>query len=173
LSQANEVKSKRTWLTILCLLQCLGRREKKAVWWEYFRLRGWISQKDYREQPVIGALEDLVAAGEIELIVPQIVVDEFNRNRSGPGDYDEWGQLGAEGWSWDACLPYFRKLERDIDFDGAYRGKDGPIPIRRISDQAMSPFVKAVCKTLQDRGYPASPTRTASGRMACSSERSP
>jgi predicted nucleic acid-binding protein len=38
--------------------------------------------KDYREQPVIGALEDLVAAGEIELIVPQIVVDEFNRNKA-------------------------------------------------------------------------------------------
>jgi hypothetical protein len=38
--------------------------------------------KDYREQPVISALEDLVAAGEIQLIVPQIVVDEFNRNKT-------------------------------------------------------------------------------------------
>jgi hypothetical protein len=38
--------------------------------------------KDYREQPVIGALEDLVAAGEIELIVPQIVIDEFNCNKA-------------------------------------------------------------------------------------------
>jgi hypothetical protein len=34
--------------------------------------------KDYREQPVISALEDLVAASEIELIV----VDEFNRNKA-------------------------------------------------------------------------------------------
>ncbi|WP_369721326.1 PIN domain-containing protein [Bradyrhizobium sp. LLZ17] len=38
--------------------------------------------KDYREQPIISALEDLVAAGEIELIVPQIVVDEFDRNKA-------------------------------------------------------------------------------------------
>ena len=38
-------------------------------------------------------------------------------NRGAPGDYDEWGALGAEGWSWDAALPYFRKLERDCDFD--------------------------------------------------------
>jgi hypothetical protein len=37
--------------------------------------------KDYREQPVISALEDLVAAGEIGLIVPQIVIDECNCNR--------------------------------------------------------------------------------------------
>ncbi|MGC1887450.1 MAG: hypothetical protein WA709_15355 [Stellaceae bacterium] len=33
--------------------------------------------KDYRQQPVIAALEDLVAAGEIELIVPQVLLDEF------------------------------------------------------------------------------------------------
>ncbi len=76
-------------------------------------------------------------------------------NRGGPGDYDEWGEAGAEGWSWEACLPYFRKLERDVDFEGPCHGKDGPIPIRRIGDKAMSPFTKAVSKTLQARGYPA------------------
>src|SRR3954454_7063935 len=38
--------------------------------------------KDYREQPVIGALEDLIQAREIELIVPQVVVDEFTRNKA-------------------------------------------------------------------------------------------
>src|SRR4051812_30475624 len=37
--------------------------------------------KDYRQQPVIGALEDLVSAGEIELVVPQVVLDEFGRNK--------------------------------------------------------------------------------------------
>jgi hypothetical protein len=37
--------------------------------------------KDYRQQPVIAALEDLVGAGEIELIVPQVVLDEFARNK--------------------------------------------------------------------------------------------
>jgi hypothetical protein len=37
--------------------------------------------KDYRHQPVISALEDLISAGEIELLVPQIVLDEFTRNK--------------------------------------------------------------------------------------------
>ena len=37
--------------------------------------------KDYREQPVISALEDLIAAGQIKLIVPQVVLDEFSRNK--------------------------------------------------------------------------------------------
>ncbi|MBU9491749.1 PIN domain-containing protein [Burkholderia multivorans] len=38
--------------------------------------------KDYREQPVISALEDLVENGEVELIVPQQVLDEFDRNKA-------------------------------------------------------------------------------------------
>jgi predicted nucleic acid-binding protein len=36
---------------------------------------------DYREQPVIGALEDLIKSGDIELVVPEIVLDEFDRNK--------------------------------------------------------------------------------------------
>jgi PIN domain len=38
--------------------------------------------KDYREQPVISALEDLVESGHIELTVPQQVLDEFDRNKA-------------------------------------------------------------------------------------------
>jgi len=38
--------------------------------------------KDYREEPVIGALEDLIKAHEIELIAPQIVLEEFERNKA-------------------------------------------------------------------------------------------
>lgn len=37
--------------------------------------------KDYRQQPVIHALEDLLTAGGIELLVPQVVLDEFARNK--------------------------------------------------------------------------------------------
>ena len=37
--------------------------------------------KDYREQPVISALEDLIAAREIKLVVPQVVLEEFSRNK--------------------------------------------------------------------------------------------
>lgn len=38
--------------------------------------------KDYRQQPVISALEDLAKSRQIELIVPQIVIDEFDHNRA-------------------------------------------------------------------------------------------
>ena len=52
-------------------------------------------------------------------------------NRGAPTDYDSWEQLGAAGWNFKSVLPYFRKLEHDLDFDGAWHGKDGPITIRR------------------------------------------
>jgi predicted nucleic acid-binding protein len=37
--------------------------------------------KDHREQPTIAALEDLVKQGDVQLVVPQIVIDEFIRNK--------------------------------------------------------------------------------------------
>ncbi|MBJ9696807.1 GMC family oxidoreductase [Burkholderia cenocepacia] len=76
-------------------------------------------------------------------------------NRGAPDDYDEWGRLGAEGWSGDVALRYFRKLERDCDFDDEYHGKTGPIPVRRLTLQRRSPFVRAVGDVMQARGYSA------------------
>jgi len=32
--------------------------------------------------------------------------------RGQPEDYDHWAQLGNRGWSWDDCVPFFRKAER-------------------------------------------------------------
>jgi 5-(hydroxymethyl)furfural/furfural oxidase len=37
-------------------------------------------------------------------------------NRGLPRDYDDWAASGAAGWAWDDVLPYFRKLESDVDF---------------------------------------------------------
>jgi len=65
-------------------------------------------------------------------------------NRGLPRDYDEWRDLGADGWGWDDVLPYFRKLETDLDFAGALHGTDGPVPIRRIAQKDWPPFGVAV-----------------------------
>jgi 5-(hydroxymethyl)furfural/furfural oxidase len=75
-------------------------------------------------------------------------------NRGLPRDYDEWRDLGADGWGWDDVLPYFRKLETDLDFEGALHGKDGPIPIRRISRPDWPPFGAAVGAAFAASGVP-------------------
>src|SRR5690606_40537949 len=75
-------------------------------------------------------------------------------NRGAPTDYDRWAEYGGPEWRWEAGLPYFRKLERDLDCDGEYHGKDGPITIRRFPREDWSGFVSAVAGLLQARGYP-------------------
>ncbi|OAF10755.1 glucose-methanol-choline oxidoreductase [Bradyrhizobium centrolobii] len=75
-------------------------------------------------------------------------------NRGLPRDYDEWRDLGARGWGWADVLPYFRKLETDLDFEGPLHGRSGPIPIRRIAREAMPAFGKAVGEALSATGLP-------------------
>ncbi len=55
-------------------------------------------------------------------------------NRGIPDDYDEWERLGAAGWGWPDVLPFFRKLEHDLDYAGnaEMHGADGPIPLYRV-----------------------------------------
>jgi choline dehydrogenase len=45
--------------------------------------------------------------------------------RGQPEDYDHWAQLGNRGWSWDDCLPYFKKAERWEGEADDVHGKDG------------------------------------------------
>ncbi len=78
-------------------------------------------------------------------------------NRGAPTDYDGWEALGATGWNFESVLPYFRKLERDLDFDGPYHGKDGPITIRRYPTADWTGFVSTVAKVLEKRGLPIVP----------------
>jgi 5-(hydroxymethyl)furfural/furfural oxidase len=69
-----------------------------------------------------------------------------------PEDYDEWNELGARGWRWEDVLPFFKKLERDLDFKGPLHGDSGPIPIRRA--QRWAPFSAAIGAAIERRGYP-------------------
>lgn len=73
-------------------------------------------------------------------------------NRGLPRDYDEWVRLGAQGWGWSDVLPYFRKLEHDLDFGGDAHGKAGPIPIRRIMPDAWPSFATRVADAFKARG---------------------
>jgi len=74
-------------------------------------------------------------------------------NRGAPTDYDEWEARGAAGWSWKGVLPYFRKVERDLDFDGPYHGKDGRIPVRRIPQAHWTAHSQAVAEACRLAGF--------------------
>ena len=74
-------------------------------------------------------------------------------NRGAPTDYDEWEARGAEGWNWQDVLPYFKKVERDLDFDGPFHGKDGRIPVRRIPQAHWTRHAQAVAEACKLAGY--------------------
>ena len=88
-------------------------------------------------------------------------------NRGAPTDYDEWEARGAAGWSWKDVLPYFKKVERDLDFDGPYHGKDGRIPVRRIPREHWTGHSQAVAEACKLAGYriPARPERRVRRRL--------
>lgn len=71
-----------------------------------------------------------------------------------PDDYDGWERQGAAGWGWSGVLPYFRKLERDMDFDGPLHGRSGPVPIRRLPREVWPPFSRAVAESMRALGLP-------------------
>ncbi|WP_431282526.1 GMC family oxidoreductase [Humitalea sp. 24SJ18S-53] len=79
-------------------------------------------------------------------------LNDMQANRGTPADYDEWAAMGAAGWDWQGVLPYFRKLERDMDFDGPLHGGDGPIPIRRIQPDVWPAFTRAAAQAFKDDG---------------------
>ena len=47
-------------------------------------------------------------------------------------DYDNWADLGNEGWDWDSVLPYFKKAENNSRGADAAHGDSGPL---QVSDQ--------------------------------------
>ena len=51
-------------------------------------------------------------------------------------------------------LPYYRKLENDLDFTGELHGATGPVPIRRTKPEDWAPLSKAVHAFAQERQMP-------------------
>ena len=74
-------------------------------------------------------------------------------NRGAPTDYDEWEARGASGWNWNNVLPYFKKLETDLDVNDDWHGQDGPMPVRRVPEKHWSGHSKALLETLKRANY--------------------
>ncbi len=71
--------------------------------------------------------------------------------RGHPRDYDEWRQLGLDGWSYEDVLPYFRKSENHWGEADQYHGKGGPFSTtKHIPDKALYPRFE---ETVRKLGY--------------------
>ena len=74
-----------------------------------------------------------------------------------PEDFDNWASWGNPEWAFGNVLPYFRKMERDVDFSGDFHGSNGPIPVRRYTRPTLLPVQEAFYQACLDAGFPTDP----------------
>ncbi len=74
--------------------------------------------------------------------------------RGAPADYDRWASFGNPGWSWRDLLPYFIRIENDLDFgDQPYHGNSGPIKVQRYKPETWAAVNRAFYEGCLQLGY--------------------
>jgi choline dehydrogenase-like flavoprotein len=77
-------------------------------------------------------------------------------------DFDGWAAHGNDLWSFEQVLPFYRKLERDLDFgDADYHGRGGPVPVTRWPRPAWLPPQMAFHAACLAAGFAACPDHNA------------
>jgi choline dehydrogenase len=70
-------------------------------------------------------------------------------------DYDDWAAGGAEGWSYDEVLPYFRRAEDNERGEDEFHGVGGPLAVSEC--RSMTPLVDAMLDAAVEAGYERNP----------------
>ena len=70
-----------------------------------------------------------------------------------PEDYDGWAAMGNDEWGFTKVLPYFNKLETDLDFSGDFHGSTGPVPVKRYPRSEWLPYASAFETACVSVGY--------------------
>lgn len=74
--------------------------------------------------------------------------------RGNPADYDEWADLGADGWDWASVLPYFLKSEGNVQ-GGPHHNTTGPLQVG-IQRQPLA-LSQAFVQAATENQIPANP----------------
>ncbi len=70
--------------------------------------------------------------------------------RGARSDYDEWRNMGCEGWDWDAMLPYFKKAEDNARGESEYHGVGGPLRVEE--GRARTPIMQTMLDAARAAG---------------------
>ncbi|QIS14162.1 GMC family oxidoreductase [Nocardia arthritidis] len=75
--------------------------------------------------------------------------------RGRPSDYDSWAEFGNPGFGFADVLPYFRAVERDLDFADEWHGGSGAVTITRPGRDEWTPVQRAFADACVAAGYTA------------------
>jgi choline dehydrogenase-like flavoprotein len=67
-------------------------------------------------------------------------------------DFDDWAADGADGWSYDEVLPYFRRGEDNERGEDEFHGVGGPLSVSE--SRAMTPLVDTMLEAATQAGHP-------------------
>lgn len=133
------------------------------AWWAY-REHGW----GFESEPDLAGQTEPLYRGRI--VGGTSWVTRFAM-RGSPADFDLWAKLGNAGWSFEDVLPYFNRVETDLEYgDEPWHGNAGPLPVTRYPDIAPSEFEAAVAAGCAAIGFAAvddhnRPGAVGAGRM--------
>ena len=71
-----------------------------------------------------------------------------------PEDFDSWASWGNDEWSYLKVLPYFRRMEHDLDIRDDFHGSEGPIPISRRDSSGWTAIQTAFHSACLEAGFP-------------------
>ncbi|MFT5220666.1 MAG: choline dehydrogenase [Planctomycetota bacterium] len=73
--------------------------------------------------------------------------------RGNPLDFDRWAdETGDPDWSYQACLPYFKKLESYSGGGNDFRGDSGPLKV--LQPTFSNPLNRVFADAASEAGYP-------------------
>lgn len=106
----------------------------------------------YATDPEPFAADRVVPAARGKVLGGSSSVNGMMYSRGHPRDYDQWRQMGAEGWAYDDVLPYFKKSERNWRGAGPTHGGDGPLSVvPYTSDEPISEAIRQTAGALNYR----------------------
>jgi len=88
--------------------------------------------------------------GQPKILGGGSALNAMHAQRGYRADYDEWRQLGVQGWDYEALLPFFARVEKDQ----LAATQDGQVSIHRVARSGWSGLSKAIAASLSKRGYP-------------------
>tara|TARA_B100000586_G_scaffold269394_1_gene248159 strand:+ start:3901 stop:5439 length:1539 start_codon:yes stop_codon:yes gene_type:complete len=69
-------------------------------------------------------------------------------------DYDRWAEFGNDKWTFEEVLPYFLKLENDLDYgENEYHGSQGYMKVKRFPKKKWDPVHDAFYQSCIDYGF--------------------
>jgi choline dehydrogenase-like flavoprotein len=109
----------------------------------------WDWDYDSEPEPALGDRRNYVPRGR--MLGGSSSMNVMIYMRGNRVDYDDWAAEGAEGWSYDEVLPYFRRAEDNERGADHYHGVGGPLT---VSDgRSRNPLGEAFMDAAEQAGY--------------------